>query len=426
MFMALVKVRLEVIKEISQEFDYIAEGVALLQHLGTSANDGKEYRHMYTESDLVRIAKRENNKKRNYLVVDPLQGKHIPVSPGKALQVFSKLAGLLKVYKDERLLIVGFAETATAIGAQIAVELGANYIQTTREALPGVNYLFFSEEHSHATEQKLVKDDLDRIMDGIDRIIFAEDEVTTGKTIWNLITVLEQHYNNKIRFSVASLLNGMPEDAVKTFTDRGIGLHYLVKIRHDGYPEAADKARADGIYYQENLSGAEYTARLDIKGRIDTRRLTDAGQYIDACGRLYKELKEQLSLERCKKLLILGTEEFMFPGLYVGKRLEESGYSVKFHATTRSPIAVGSSAEYPLHERYALSSLYEGSRNIYVYDIDDYDAVIVLTDAQGNGKEGRKGELSLLNAIRKRNEVVYLIRWKENEGLIPDKASEGI
>ena len=370
---------------------------------------------MYTESDLVRIAKRENNKKRNYLVVDPLQGKHIPVSPGKALQVFSELAGLLNVYKDERLLIVGFAETATAIGAQIAIKLGADYIQTTREALSGVNYLFFSEEHSHATEQKLVKDDLDRIMDRIDRIIFAEDEVTTGNTIGNLITVLEQHYNNKISFSVASLLNGMSEDAEKTFADRGIGLHYLVKIRNDGYPEAADKARTDGRYHQQNLSKAEYTACFDIKGRIDTRRLTDTIQYMNACGTLYKAIKENLSLEGCKKLLILGTEEFMFPGLYVGNRLEESGYSVKFHATTRSPIAVGSSAEYPLHERYALSSLYEASRNIFVYDIDDYDAVIVLTDAQGNGQERQKGELSLLNAVRKRNKIVYLIRWKDSE-----------
>lgn len=371
--------------------------------------------NMYTESDLVRIAKRENNKKRNYLVVDPLQGKHIPVSPGKALQVFSELAMLLKGVRDERLLIIGFAETATAIGAQLAMELGAYYIQTTRENISGVDYLFFSEEHSHAVEQKLVKDDLDRIIDNIDRIIFAEDEVTTGKTIYNLITVLKQYYGSRIHFSVASLLNGMPEAAVKIFEDRGINLYYLVKIQHDGYSEKADKARADGIYYQEDLSGEDYTARYDIKGRIDTRRLTDTGQYVDACGRLYEEIKERISLEGCKRILILGTEEFMFPGLYVGLCLEKSGYFVRFHATTRSPIAVSGSTEYPLHERYALSSLYEEGRNIYVYDMDDYDAVIVLTDAQGNGQEGCRGELSLLNAVRKRNQTVYLIRWKDEE-----------
>ena len=46
----------------------------------------------YTEKDLVKIAKRENNTKRNYLVVDPLQGKHIPVVPSKALDLFAALA----------------------------------------------------------------------------------------------------------------------------------------------------------------------------------------------------------------------------------------------------------------------------------------------------------------------------------------------
>lgn len=368
---------------------------------------------MYTERDLVRIAKRENNKKRNYLVVNPLQGKHIPVSPGKALQVFSGLAGLLRGYKDERLLVVGFAETATAIGVQLAIELGAGYIQTTREEIPGVEYLYFSEEHSHATEQRLVKDDLDEIMDKIDRIIFAEDEVTTGKTIWNLITVLEQRYGRKKRFAVASLLNGMPEEAMAAFADRGIGIHYLVKIRHDSYPEIADRAVDDGIYHQEDVSGAEYTARFDVEGRMDTRRLTDTAEYGDACGRFFEEIRRRIPLEGCKRLLMLGTEEFMFPGLYVGKCLEESGYSVRFHATTRSPITVSSSADYPLHERYSLSGMYEEGRKIFVYDIGNYDAVIVVTDAQIDGQERQRGELSLLNAVRKRNKIVYLVRWRE-------------
>ena len=72
----------------------------------------------YTQSDCVRIAKRENNTKRNYLVVNPLQGKHIPVSPSKSLELFDSLAGRVKAaYPGERILFIGFAETATAIGA---------------------------------------------------------------------------------------------------------------------------------------------------------------------------------------------------------------------------------------------------------------------------------------------------------------------
>ena len=103
---------------------------------------------MYNETDLVRIAKRENNNKRNYLVVNRLQGKHIPVKPVIALGMFRELAATIKgSYKGETLLLVGFAETATAIGAAVAIELGTKYIQTTREVIPGVEYIFFSEEH---------------------------------------------------------------------------------------------------------------------------------------------------------------------------------------------------------------------------------------------------------------------------------------
>ena len=114
---------------------------------------------MYSEKDLVAVGKRENNKKRNYLVINPLQGKHIPVRPGQAFELFDTLADMIRAaYGEEKLLMVGFAETATAIGAETAVRLGAKYIQTTREDIPGVTYLFFSESHSHATEQKLVKE----------------------------------------------------------------------------------------------------------------------------------------------------------------------------------------------------------------------------------------------------------------------------
>jgi len=217
-------------------------------HIGIAVVRGSKME--YREGDLVRIAKRENNTKRNYLVVDPLQGKHIPVSPTKALQLFADLAETLRgEYNGERLLLVGFAETATAIGAQAAVTLGAKYMNTTREPIPGVEYLFFSEEHSHATEQKLVKDDIEAVADSTDRIIFIEDEVTTGKTILNIITILDRMYPDQFKYSVASLLNGMQPEHLAQYAERGISLHYLVKTDHSGYIDRAECFAGDGAYY---------------------------------------------------------------------------------------------------------------------------------------------------------------------------------
>ena len=232
----------------------------------------------YTEKDLVKIAKRENNTKRNYLVVDPLQGKHIPVVPSKALDLFAALADTFREkYKDEKLLLVGFAETATAIGAQAAITVGADYIQTTREVIPGVNYLFFSEEHSHATEQKLVKDDIDRAAAETDRIIFIEDEVTTGKTIRNIISILDREYDGKFKYSVASLLNGMSEENLERYKRQGISLYYLVKTDHSTYGDRAETFKEDGFYYKCPDKAAEYTT-IYVKNRMDARRLIDSGK----------------------------------------------------------------------------------------------------------------------------------------------------
>ena len=135
---------------------------------------------MHSGHEFIQIAKRENNNKRNYLLVNSLQGKHIPVQPSKAFLMFNELAGKLKTaYQDEKLLIIGFAETATAIGTAVSEALDSFYIHTTRENISQAQYLYFSEEHSHAAEQKLVKGELDKLENKISRVIFAEDEITT-------------------------------------------------------------------------------------------------------------------------------------------------------------------------------------------------------------------------------------------------------
>ena len=164
-----------------------------------------ETANTYTQDMLVRICKRENNTKRTYLVMNTMQGKHIAVSPTNALELFKALENVVEEFYDDltNTLFIGFAETATAIGAQVALSANAKYIQTTREIIPDVQYLFFSEEHSHATEQKLVKEDIDSVIKKIDRIIFVEDEVTTGNTILNIINVIRKTYpDTNVKFGI--------------------------------------------------------------------------------------------------------------------------------------------------------------------------------------------------------------------------------
>ena len=377
----------------------------------------------YQQKDLVRIAKRENNTKRSYLVVDPLQGKHVPVEPSKALNLFKSLAEKLQgKYEGERLLLIGFAETATAIGAQAAITLGTKYIQTTREVIPDARYLFFSEAHSHATEQKLVKDDIDRVINDIDRIVFIEDEVTTGNTIMNIIKIITKEYQKKIKFAVASLLNGMTEESLKIYQDEKIELHYLVKTDHSGYGAVAEQYRCDGLYIcaiPENHTHesadidvqSEKNMRehiISIPGWMNARRFVDAKQYEAACRKLAETVIAETGVKQGERVLVIGKEEFMYPALLTGQEIEKMGCEVRSHSTTRSPIAVSTEEEYPLHCRYELRSLYDPDRKTFIYDLENYDRVIVMTDS---ALVSLKGLETLTYALRMKNENITVIRW---------------
>lgn len=366
----------------------------------------------YRESDLVCIAKRENNPKRKYLVVNRKQGKHIPVSPGEALAMFRALAAKLEEpYRGERLLLIGFAETATAIGACLALCLHCRLMQTTREEIPGVTYLHFSESHSHATQQKLVKEDLDIVMGQTDRVIFAEDEVTTGNTILSAIDAIGQVYGKCPAFSVASLLNGMDREAETEYKKRGIRLHYLVKTEHSGYEAVAEQYRGDGICRKNRGWDEPLPVRmLYPSGYLDARRLQEAEVYGRACQALCRQVLAGLNPDPSRRYLVLGTEEFMFPGLLLAWEMERQGCRVRFHATTRSPIAVSSEPEYPLHVRYELCSMYEKDRPVFVYDLAPCEEAVVVCDAQEMTEEGTEGLLSALSQSGSRQ--VTLVRWK--------------
>ena len=351
--------------------------------------------------------------------MNSLQGKHIKTSPKKAFEMFDALADILKSeYTDEKILVVGFAETATAIGARIAYDMQLDYIQTTREVIEGVEYLFFTEAHSHATEQKLVKDDIDEVIGNIDRIIFVEDEVTTGNTILDIINIIDKNYEIKIQYSVASILNGMDKASLERYKKRNINVHYLVKTDHSKYSEIAEKYTSDGSYIVPDINFVKDTyTKFEIDGGINPRRKVSSEFYNEACEKLFNNIRKIIDFSNDEKILVLGTEEAMYQALYVGYRLEENGLNVYSHSTTRSPIATDIHNDYPVHTRYELISLYDSERKTFIYDLEKYDKVLIITDAVKGAESVEKdyGINSLVNALKANdNEKIYIVRWIYN------------
>ena len=144
----------------------------------------------YTEHELLRLAKCFHDTDKTYLLVDPLQGKHLPVKPSDAMDMLRSLGQLVSEKYPETRLVIGFAETATAVGMAVAEEMPDDciYIHTTRDnILQESEWIEFQEEKSHVTDQRLLASHLEKWFANTDTIVFVDDEISTDETIINYI-----------------------------------------------------------------------------------------------------------------------------------------------------------------------------------------------------------------------------------------------
>lgn len=346
------------------------------------------YKTSYTKETTLRVAKRYRNAKRAYLLVNPLQAKHMPVSPTEALTMMRTLgAGLQQEFPGAR-LVLGFAETATALGAAVASRLGPDcaFLTTTREAGEGPGWVRFLEEHSHAAEQKLWGGDLDALLQKTDTVLFVDDEISTGKTLRNMVAQLTRRWPalGEKTLVAASLLNRVTPEQEEALADAGITCRCLVRLpQEDHTAQVADWTVTEAPpAVPQNLSFRQET--LPGEGLLDPRKTLRIGAYDSSCQAVAEAMLSHAlgPVDTLGKTLILGTEECMYPALILGEKLERLGAEVCCHATTRSPIGLCDAPGYPIRSGWKLPSFYEEERTTYVYNLKEYDTVIVVSDTK--------------------------------------------
>ena len=300
-----------------------------------------EYEFEKQKNDMIGIVQRENNHKRNYLFVNRFQAKHIPVSPSKALKLFQKLGEKVYCdYKNKKTTMIGFAETATAIASTVAIHSPDDvyYIHTSREILPSKHSVVeFKEEHSHATQQILYCKKVEEMLFQAEKILFIEDEITTGKTILNFIEALQKK-GIYADFGACSIVNSMDKQHRDVFHEKNISLYALLNWNES----ISDKLFLDNTIVNEKMkrelpSSVHY---MTLYTTVNPRLGCSAKEYQMCCMHLAEQIYNIVCSNTIKSILILGTEECMYPAILTGEYIEKKGIckTVKTHSTTRSPI----------------------------------------------------------------------------------------
>ncbi|ROP66703.1 phosphoribosyltransferase [Curtobacterium sp. PhB115] len=339
-------------------------------------------------------------------------------------------------------LVLGFAETATALGALVAESLGARYLHSTRHDPPGaVPAAGFDEAHSHATAHRLLPADPDWLpTDGT--VVLVDDELSTGATA--RATIRELHaLAPQRRWVVASLIDlRSPADVAATqelAAEIGAPVTVVALGRgHAVLPPGLPAAAADVVATHAVALAGPGTApvpdgrpgagptRASRPGTVTTT--TAPATAVDRFGtpaqrvRLPRTDVEGTAADVLaalhdvagdpRRILVLGTEEHMHTPLVVADAIRRrSDADVRFSTTTRSPVAVLDDPAWPIRSGVRFRShdtTVDGPGERFAYNVHGFDAIVVLPEP-GTDRALLDGEDGLLAALSTAAPVVVLV-----------------
>lgn len=347
--------------------------------------------------DYLDVALR-NNAKRKFLFISKKLGKHLPVNPNKVNELGQMLAYLYKreneEYKKEKSVVIGFAETATALSHSFFnyLEGAEAFLHTTREEVNYLEKLEFKEEHSHAVEQGLYIEYLDKFKE-LDTVILVDDEITTANTCINMIKEFQNRYTAK-KYIIASLLNWISVEREEEIRNIGENLGCEIEFIYlfgGSFEFILDHNYKIEDQVEKIKEGLNRDAKINYIN-LNLEKYILEEKYIKYTGRFginrdeHEELKKIIKREGKKlkvndkksKILALGIEEFMYIPMMLSR---EIGGDIYYHSITRSPIIPIKNKDYPIRSKYEFKSFYNDNINyLYNLDIQKYDECFLFIE----------------------------------------------
>lgn len=364
-------------------------------------------------NEIIKIARRYNNKKRSYLLVNTMQAKHIPTRPND-INFGTRLGRIIREEDFPNAhLVIGFAETATAIASDVAWEVGVPhteafdtngmYINTTREDfIPESDCICFKEEHSHAVNQKLYIKDIAEYLRYTEEIILVDDEISTGKTLFNIIQAMRTEIPELAErdFVVASVINRLTPERVEFFEQHGI---YFVSLYNVQWTDEMLEKDFSNLSAPSEISDIPDKSPDFTRVAIpDARYFVNIVEYNLECKKIEDIIEKSIDFSGCKDVLFLGTEECMYPSIFSASILEKRfKFNAYCHSTTRSPVCVSNDEDYPMQNGYKIRSLYDADRVNYIYNLRKYDIAVIISDAKNPDPKA----LAMLDAVLAENGI---------------------
>jgi hypothetical protein len=326
-------------------------------------------------SELCGFASRRS-RKRGFVFVSKVLGKHYPVRPGRMAQTHRLLAAKL-AHLPGPALLVGLAETATGLGQGVHEwwlrDTGRDdvlFVPTTRYRLRHPVALGFEESHSHAVDhlvyQPACPENL-RLFREARTLVLVDDEISTGRTLANLAAAyrrLNPCLSSLHLVCLTDWLGAQRRDEVTLRAGLPTEVHSLLSGEYafesnpafdpGPIPDVSGRGdfKDDYLPADHQRLGSRELARPDLDGLVRASGVRPG-----------------------ERLLVLGSGEFAYPPYLLARRLEAAGWDVHYQSTTRSPLMVDTDITSCLS---FLDNYHDGIPN-YLYNVghNGYERVLI-------------------------------------------------
>ena len=334
-------------------------------------------------------------------------------------------------------VVLGYAETATALGHSVADALGgARYLHSTRRPVEGFEaYGGFEEEHSHATRHLLLPED-PGLLDRDVPLVLVDDELSTGRTVTNTIAALHAARPRE-RYVVASLVDLRGDGDRAAIEEFAASLGARIDVvslatGRVGLPDdilEAGQALVSGLGDPAEAADTADTADTGTRKPFSVERvdlgwpegLPDGGRHgflpehrarleealTAMAGRVAARLPAEAS-----RILVLGFEELMYTPLRLAEALADGlppEAEVRYSTTTRSPVLAVDDPGYAIRTRLTFPSHddpADGPGERYAYNVAPgadpsraFDAIVLVVDDTADTPALADGLLSRLRRL---------------------------
>jgi len=360
--------------------------------------------------DLIRVGRRQNPK-RQVLFVSTVLGKHLSVPPATLLAAGMALGGRVEATlggtdptADEdrfrtalagdllspadvapapraavRATVLGFAETATALGHAVRRRLGPGPLSHTTRRPVGTPIVRCVEAHSHAVDHEVHHADASFLADAAP-VVIVDDEMTTGSTALSLIEAVHA-LRPRDRYVLATLVDWRTAADRDRLAEAAARLGTTIEVVSllDAEATVGESPPLPDIPDAPPMTPPRVTTHELSLGPPTARMGWTAEHQATLDERVAEAVVPLAEARRGSKVLVLGTEELMYVPALVGLHL---GAGAVTRSTTRSPIIPAPGADYPIHDRVSFPAVdgLDGDRYLYNLGDDRVDDVVIVVD----------------------------------------------